>query len=245
VPLGAVVHKVVLTFDDGPVPEHTPRILDALAKYNIPGLFFVIGERLRAPGSREIVRRAVSEGHLIGNHAFDHQNLTKLSPQQVRSQILRTHELISEFEPRRRLFRPPYGAYNDTVKAVAKELEYRIVLWSASSEDWRAENWSSAWVDIAVEQISAQHLAICLCHDLPHTAAHLPQLIETVQQRSSHKFVSYYGRRDLKWLVGGMGRRAHDWVKWKKPRSEGEMRLPAPQAEAVDRAHEATTKDCP
>jgi len=211
-PKGAVVDKVVLTFDDGPIPEHTPRILDALAKYDVPGLFFSIGERLQVPGTREIVRRAAREGHLIGNHTFNHPNLTKVSPEEVRSQILRTHELISEFEPKRRLFRPPYGACNDTVRAVAKELGYRTVLWTASSEDWRAENWSSAWVDIAVEQISARHLAICLCHDLPHTAEHLPRLIERVRLLASHKFVSFYGRRDLKWLVDGIGRRACDWA---------------------------------
>jgi peptidoglycan-N-acetylglucosamine deacetylase len=220
VPQGAVVHKVVLTFDDGPIPEHTPRILDVLAQYGVTGLFFVMGERVQAPGSREIVRRAAREGHWIGNHTFNHPNLTKVSPEEIRSQILRTEELISEFEPRRRLFRPPHGACNDTVKAIAKELHYKIVLWSVSSEDWRAENWPSAWVDIAVEQISAQHLAICLCHDLPHTAEHLPRLIERVRLLSSHRFVSYDGRRDLKWLVDAIGWRARDWVKRKSPRSE-------------------------
>ena len=218
---GAVVHKVVLTFDDGPILEHTPRILDALAKYDVPGLFFVVGERLQAPGAREIVRRAAREGHLIGNHTFNHPNLTKVSPEEVRSQIYRTHELISEFQPRRRLFRPPYGACNDTVKAVAEELDYRVVLWSASSEDWRAENRSSAWVDIALEQISVQHLAICLCHDLPHTAEHLPRLIERVRLLSNRRFVSYDGRRDLKWLVDGVGRRVRDWPKWTRPRAKG------------------------
>lgn len=215
------MHKVVLTFDDGPVLGHTPRILDALAKYNVPGLFFVIGERLQVPGAREIVRRAAREGHLIGNHTFNHLNLTEVSAEKVRSQILRTHDLISEFEPKRRLFRPPYGACNETVKAIAKELDYRIVLWTASSEDWRAENRSSAWVDIALEQISARHLAICLCHDLPHTAEHLPRLIERVRVLSSHKFVSYHGCRDLKWLVDGIGWRARDWVKWTRPQAKG------------------------
>lgn len=191
-----------------------------LATENVQALFFVIGARVTAPGGLDLVRRAAAAGHLIGNHTFSHPNLKEISPNEIRSQILRTHELISEFEPKRRLFRPPYGACNDTVKAVAKELGYKIVLWSADSEDYRAENWSSAWVDIAVEQISAQHLAICLCHDLPHTAEHLPRLIERVRLLSSHKFVSYYRRRDLKWLMGGIGWRARNWVKWKKPRAE-------------------------
>ena len=62
-----MVHRLVLTFDDGPSPQHTPRILDALADYNVPAVFFVVGERLKAPGALEIVRRAAREGHLIGN----------------------------------------------------------------------------------------------------------------------------------------------------------------------------------
>jgi peptidoglycan-N-acetylglucosamine deacetylase len=215
-----VVHRLVLTFDDGPFPQHTPRILDALAKYNVPALFFVVGERLEVPGALEIVRRAAREGHLIGNHTFSHPNLTEVSPQEIRSQILRTHDLISQFEPRRMLFRPPYGACNDTVRAIAKGLGYSTVLWNASSEDWRAENFSSAWVDIALEQISAQHIAICLCHDQPHTAEYLPRFIERLRQLSSHKFVSYYGRRDFKWLVDGIGRRARDSVKRMDPRAQ-------------------------
>jgi peptidoglycan/xylan/chitin deacetylase (PgdA/CDA1 family) len=202
------VHRVVLTFDDGPNIEHTPFILDALAKYNVPGLFFVIGDRLNVPGALEIVRRASNEGHLIGNHTFNHPNLTEVSPEEIRSQILRTHDLISEFEPKRKLFRPPYGACNDTVQAIAKELGYETVFWSASSKDWLPENESSAWVDSAVEQISLQHIAVVLCHDLKHTAEHLPRLIERVRRLSNYKFVDYHRRRDFQWLVDGIGRRA-------------------------------------
>lgn len=202
------MHKIVLTFDDGPVPEDTARILDCLAEYKLPALFFVVGERLANPASLEIVHRAAREGHLIGNHSFSHPNLTELSAEEVRWQIARTHDLVSQFEPRRKLFRPPYGASNDTVKAIAKELGYEMVFWNASSEDWRPENASSAWVNIAIDQISTQHIAICLCHDRPHTAEHLPQFLERVRLRSTHKVVSYYRRRDLKWFTDGIAHKA-------------------------------------
>jgi peptidoglycan/xylan/chitin deacetylase (PgdA/CDA1 family) len=206
------VHKIVLTFDDGPVPEHTPRILDALANYKVPGLFFVVGQQLKLSGATEIVRRAASEGHLIGNHSFNHLDLTQLSRGEIRSQILRTHELISRFEPRRRLFRPPYGACNNTVKSVAKELGYEVVFWNTSSEDWRPENASSVWVKIAIDQISAQHVAICLCHDRPHTADYLPDFLRRVRQLGRYEFVDYYHRRDLKALLDGAGRRMRRWA---------------------------------
>jgi peptidoglycan/xylan/chitin deacetylase (PgdA/CDA1 family) len=223
IPRSPCAHKIVLTFDDGPHPKNTSRILDTLAKYNVPAVFFVVGGRLKDPCAREIVRRAAREGHLIGNHTFDHPNLTELSPNEIRTQILRTHDLIAEFEPKRRLFRPPYGACNDAVRAIAKELDYEVVFWNSSAEDWLPEYESPAWVDNAVAQVSVQHIAICLCHDpKPHTAEYLPRFIEQVQLLSEHRFVSYYDRRkittvaDVQWLVRAVGRRACKWAKWRR-----------------------------
>ena len=63
-------HEVMLSFDDGPHAIHTPQLLDLLAKQNLKALFFVCGEKVAAPGGREIVKRAGGEGHLIGNHFF-------------------------------------------------------------------------------------------------------------------------------------------------------------------------------
>jgi peptidoglycan-N-acetylglucosamine deacetylase len=191
------MHRVILTFDDGPEPEHTPCILDLLAKENVQAVFFVLGKKLQSPGALDIVRRAAREGHLIGNHTFSHPNLTQLSPEDIRSQIVRTHEIISEFEPKRKLFRPPYGSSNETVKAVAKELRYDPVWWDVDPKDWKTENEPSAWVDVAIEQIRTRHRAICLCHDTRQTAAHLPQLFEKVKQLSNYQFVRYDHCRTL------------------------------------------------
>jgi peptidoglycan-N-acetylglucosamine deacetylase len=207
------LHRLVLTFDDGPDSEETPRILDTLAKYQVPALFFVIGRQLNSPAAIEIVRRAAREGHLIGNHSFDHSDLTKLAPDQIRSQIVRTHDLISEFEPKRKLFRPPHGYCNPRVKAIAEELGYELVFWNSSSEDWRPENASSAWVDIAIEQISSQHAGMCLFHDRPHTAEHLPEFLERLRLLGTHEIVDYYRRRDLSAYVYGAGRRIRRWAK--------------------------------
>jgi peptidoglycan/xylan/chitin deacetylase (PgdA/CDA1 family) len=201
------LHRLVLTFDDGPVTEHTPRILDALAKYNATATFFVVGQQLTIPGAMEIVRRAAREGHFIGNHSFDHPDLTKLPPEKIRSQILRTHDLIGEFEPQRRLFRPPYGLCNPAVKKIAKSLGYELVFWNSSSEDWRPENASSAWVNTAIEQVSPQHAAMCLFHDQRHTAEHLPDFLERLRSLGTHEIVDYYHRRDFRAYAYGAGRR--------------------------------------
>lgn len=183
--------KVILTFDDGPEPEHTPRILDVLVKEGVQAVFFFLGEKLQRPGALDIVRRAASEGHLIGNHTFSHPNLTQVSPEEIRSQILRTHAIISEFEPKHKLFRPPYGSCNKSVRAIAKKLNYETVLWEVDSGDWKPENNSSRWVSVAMEQIRTRRRSICLCHDTGHTADHLLQLIKGVKQLSNYQFVGY------------------------------------------------------
>jgi peptidoglycan/xylan/chitin deacetylase (PgdA/CDA1 family) len=195
------VHRIALTFDDGPDEVYTPRILDLLAKEHVQAAFFVLGMKLESRAGLALVRRAANEGHLIGNHSFSHPMLTRLSAQEIRSELLRTHDLISEFEPKQRLFRPPYGCYNETVKAVAKELKYKTVLWNVNAGDWKEENESSLWVDVAIEQITRQHLSICLLHDLRQTADHLPQLIERVKRLRRSQFVRYDRRRNLESLV--------------------------------------------
>jgi peptidoglycan-N-acetylglucosamine deacetylase len=204
--------KVILTFDDGPEPEHTPRILDILAKENVQAVFFVLGEKLQSTGALDIVRRATSEGHLIGNHTFSHPNLTRLSPEEIRSQIVRTHRIISDFEPKQKLFRPPYGSSNETVKAVVKELNYEAVWWNADSGDWNTENQPSAWVDFAIERIRARRRAICLCHDTGHTADHLPQLLEKVKQLPKYRFARYDHCRTLRRRAKLLGYRLLDGV---------------------------------
>lgn len=205
--------KVVLTFDDGPHPEHTPRILDALAKEQVQAVFFVLGERVQAPGGVDLMRRIVAGGHLVGNHTFSHLRLTELSPEDVRSQIQRAHELIAEFESNTRYFRPPFGASNRQVNSIAKELKYETVMWNASFEDWQPENQPAGWVDIAMNEITARHLAVCLAHDLPHTAEHLPKLLRRVKECPNRRFVRYDHRKDFMWLVRGIGSHLHNSLK--------------------------------
>ena len=197
------MHRVVLTFDDGPDPECTPRILDVLAQEGVQALFFILGMRLEVPGALEIVRRAANEGHLIGNHSHNHHRLSELPADAVESEIMKTHHLIAEFEPKQKLFRPPFGARNQTVEAVANKLGYRMVLWNVDSADWKDENKPSGWVDVALAQIQSRFMAICLCHDYGHTADHLQQLIQRTRQVSHSQFVRYDQRKNLRSIVSG------------------------------------------
>ncbi|HEX6129478.1 MAG TPA: polysaccharide deacetylase family protein, partial [Candidatus Limnocylindria bacterium] len=88
------IPRLALTFDDGPDPEWTPRLLDALGAAGVRGTFFLIGERAaRAPG---LVRRMVSEGHEVGNHSWSHRSLWLCGPRATAEQIRRAHDRLGD-----------------------------------------------------------------------------------------------------------------------------------------------------
>ncbi len=99
--------KVLLTFDDGPDPEWTPKILDALARVNAHAVFFVIGQN--AESRPALVRREVQEGHIVGNHSFTHPDLARVSPLRMDLELNVSERLLEWLTGARpRLFRPPY-----------------------------------------------------------------------------------------------------------------------------------------
>ena len=100
---------IAMTFDDGPHPRLTPRLLDMLKARSIRATFFLIGEN--AAEYPDIVRRIAAEGHEIGNHTWDHPQLTKLNPAALREEIDRTSSTIAEITGKLpTVMRPPYGA---------------------------------------------------------------------------------------------------------------------------------------
>jgi len=122
-----------LTFDDGPHPIYTPQVLRILEKHGAKATFFMVGEAAnRYPG---IVQDVASRGHVIGNHSWDHPNLTKVS-----SRLQRLKQLWNgarETAPYcQRLFRPPFGAQNAQVRFDARLFRYQIILWNVSAQDW-------------------------------------------------------------------------------------------------------------
>lgn len=127
--------NIALTFDDVPDSLFTPILLDLLKNYQVRATFFLIGEcALRNPA---IIKRMVVEGHTIANHSYDHQNLTKLPPEKVKEEIIKTELAIQEITGlRTALFRPPYGALNQTSAEIILSLGYKIIFWNVDSRDW-------------------------------------------------------------------------------------------------------------
>jgi peptidoglycan/xylan/chitin deacetylase (PgdA/CDA1 family) len=165
---------IFLTFDDGPDPVWTPKILKILAKYGAKATFFEVGQRIQAhPGLRGWV---LAGGHTIGNHSISHPRLTSVSAAR------RHHEIFDG--PKSRCFRPPYGASNPKVRADIKAAGMTQVLWNVDPRDW-ARPGTSAIVQIILNH--ARHRNIVLMHDgggdRSQTVAALAKVLPTLKAR--------------------------------------------------------------
>lgn len=128
---------VALTFDDGPHKQYTNEILAVLKQYGVKGTFFLIGENVEK--YPEIVRAIYADGHVIGNHSYSHNYLTKLSNDELTDDLTKTENLIyGVIKNLPALFRPPYGACSFRSAKLIKQLGFSIVMWSSTAEDFHA-----------------------------------------------------------------------------------------------------------
>ena len=131
------VRQVALTFDDGPSPRYTGKILSILKQHEVHGTFFVLGAHVES--YPEVVRAAIQNGNEIGNHSFAHPRLTKsdeLSREQELERTALDLELLG-YHPEHLLFRPPFSAYDGRLLAYLAHTQRRMVLWGIDSGDWR------------------------------------------------------------------------------------------------------------
>jgi peptidoglycan/xylan/chitin deacetylase (PgdA/CDA1 family) len=184
--------KVTLTFDNGPEPGVTERVLEVLAEEAIHATFFVLGAKLADPARRKLAERAHAEGHWIGNHTMTHGvplgNLKAAGA--ATREILDTQKLIGELSHPDRLFRPFGGGgvlgphlLNSEALEVLKEKRMTCVLWNAIPRDFAEPN---GWVERALEQCTAQAWTLLVLHDLPNGAMnHLGKFIGTMRKRGT------------------------------------------------------------
>jgi peptidoglycan-N-acetylglucosamine deacetylase len=123
---------VAFTFDDGPHPEYTPRLVEILNKYNARATFFMVGES--AQKYPEVVKYVASSGHVIGNHTLNHPAMAAVGRRERIYQILACEQLISPYG--QKLFRPPYGFQTISSYLDVRIRGYKIITWSKSVEDW-------------------------------------------------------------------------------------------------------------
>lgn len=125
---------VALTFDDGPYPKTSNRILDCLEKYGVPATFFELGQNVN--NYPEVVKREAELGMEIGSHSWSHPNFKKISSKKAKQQIDKTNNALKKAcGQASTVFRPPYG--NNT-KAIEKYANAPIILWSVDTLDWKS-----------------------------------------------------------------------------------------------------------
>lgn len=153
---------VAITFDDGPSPEFTPRILDILSERSVPATFFMVGEHVkRYP---ELARSVAERGFEVGNHTWSHLNVPTASTQTLYDELLRTTGIIwQETGEYPQFSRPPRGLYDGRFRRLAELLGQPVVLWSVSSRDWRLGRSADAIVREVVGAAKAGD--ILLFHD--------------------------------------------------------------------------------
>ena len=189
---------IALTYDDGPSHKVTNKILDILEKYNIKATFFVVGDRVNnSQANKDALERADDMGCEIGNHTYNHKNISKIKEAEVVSEIDKTKEAVFKVigkEPK--LLRPPYGAYS---KKSEGTMVYPLILWSVDTEDWKSRN---------AETVTGRVIGkikdgdIILMHDLYNSTVEaseiiIPQLIEEGYQFVTVSELAYYKNVEL------------------------------------------------
>jgi len=128
--------KLAITFDDGPNPAITPKLLDLLDRHAAQATFFLIGQFVRE--CPDLAKELVTRGHAVGNHTELHPNLFWLNPTKVRVELRLCHDAIKgAIAASPKWFRPPYGMRNPWIAPAASELGYRTVMWTLIPGDWQ------------------------------------------------------------------------------------------------------------
>jgi peptidoglycan/xylan/chitin deacetylase (PgdA/CDA1 family) len=153
--------SVALTFDDGPDPDVTPRVLSVLRERNAHATFFVLTEE--AARRPELLKRIADEGHEIGLHFDRHDRITALPPDEAFRRMKAARDALAAMTGRPvTLFRPPYGSQNYRTYGFARRLGMRVVGWSQCASDWIDQSVASS-VDAACHSLAGGD--IILLHD--------------------------------------------------------------------------------
>jgi len=186
---------VAFTFDDGPNPETTPQVIDALEKYNVPATFFIVTQRIagkHGDKGREILHRELAAGFMVGSHSVTHPNLKHAAGDQLGREIdasIRT--LANEAERPIGMFRPPYGALSPAGRVRLKKLGLTEVQWSVDTLDWRAHNDSRLRKKV-VSMIKHDGGGVVLMHDVkPITARVIADVLDDLEAENCSRLADH------------------------------------------------------
>lgn len=172
---------ICLTFDQGYENGYTEKILNTLKEKNVKAVFFLTGDY--AKRNKELVKRMIAEGHIIGNHGMKHESLPTLSPESAEEEIMSLHDFVkNEYGVEMKYLRPPCGEYSERALAVCSKLGYKTMLWSYAYCDWNVDNQPDPSASLEKARNAAHNGAIYLLHSVSSTNAEiLPQLIDDIR----------------------------------------------------------------
>jgi peptidoglycan/xylan/chitin deacetylase (PgdA/CDA1 family) len=172
--------RVAITFDDGPSPTLTPRVLDVLRAHGVHATFFLLGTQVeKYPAMAQAI---AVDGHDVANHSYSHRSFRSMFPSHIMGELERTDRAIEAATGHHpRFVRPPYGRFPDSTIALVAERGGDLVLWSVDAGDW-ADAQPQAIADAVVR--AAYPGAIILLHDRePATVRALPMILEGLERR--------------------------------------------------------------
>ncbi len=127
--------KIALTFDDGPHPRYTPKILDILEEFGVKATFFVVG--VNAEYYPDTMGKIIKKGHEIGNHTYSHPHVSCLNSETLQKEVEKCESAIYGLtDYKTKLFRPPEGMIDADVRTVLRSLDYKVILWDIDTQDW-------------------------------------------------------------------------------------------------------------
>lgn len=175
--------EVALTFDDGPSQKYTPLLLDGLKERNVRATFFLLGKNVKE--NQELVQRMQAEGHLLGNHTYNHVQLNKIPETTARQEILKTNNEIYEATGKYpEYMRPPYGAWKKNMELCVEMLP---VFWDIDTLDWKSQN-VDAILKAAGEE--PEDGSIILMHDEYQTSVEAALLLIDRLKEKGYEFVT-------------------------------------------------------
>ena len=194
---------VALTFDDGPHPIYTAEITAILKQYGAPGTFFEVGNNLGkidAQGAAhlgknaEISRQLLAEGYIVGNHSMTHAQLSKVTGDALKTEILDNDKLLKAIDPDRPpLFRFPYGARNAEGKKILADEHLTSVLWNVDSMDW-ADPIPNSIADRVMREIDKNGRGIVLFHDIHERTVKALPLVMSRLVAEGYQFAGWDGK---------------------------------------------------
>ena len=171
---------VAFTFDDGPNPETTPEVIDALERYNVPATFFIVTQRIsgkHGERGRELLQRELDAGFLVGSHSVTHPNLKHASPDTLTREIDASIKTLAVQANRPiGLFRPPYGALGPTGRMRLRKLGLTEVQWSVDTLDWKARSPERLRKKV-ISMIKQDGGGVVLMHDVKPITAQVIALV--------------------------------------------------------------------